>query len=67
MCFKRHLYERRLCKTIRSDGFGPAAFTEKCTGFDSPWVFCPGESESVSAVDVRENSCHRAKCFPFWL
>src|SRR5882724_10000759 len=32
MCFKRHLYERRLCKTIRSNGFGPAAFTEKCTG-----------------------------------
>src|SRR6266478_4657169 len=32
MCFKRHLYERRLCKTIRFNGFGPAAFTEKCTG-----------------------------------
>jgi len=54
MCFKRHLHERRLCKTIRTNGFGPAAFTEKCTGFDSLWVFCPSESESVSPVDVRE-------------
>ena len=34
--------------------FGPAAFTEKCTGFDSPWVFCASESESVSPVGARE-------------
>ena len=54
MCFKRHLHERRLCKTIRTSGFGPAAFTEKCTGFDSPWVVCPGGSESVSPVDARK-------------
>jgi dienelactone hydrolase len=50
--FRRHLAGGWLDKMVRKRTFGAAVFTEKCGGFDSPWLWCAARTVKPAAGPI---------------